>query len=232
MNDSGDDRLSRPARRSLPLLVTAAALAAGFAAVYLTLGRADNVNGAAEAPAATGLTTAPGAAEPAGPGRNPLSTGHMAAFVFKKEREPLPATASFMDGTGKQRSIADWSGKVVLLNLWATWCAPCRKEMPALDRLQKAMGSDTFEVVAVSVDRAGRAAAEKFLSETKVEGLGLYVDPSARFGAALQAVGMPTTLLVDPKGREIGRLIGPAEWDSEDARRLIAWAQQSASPKR
>jgi thiol-disulfide isomerase/thioredoxin len=144
----------------------------------------------------------------------------MAAFVFRKAPEPLPAF-SFQDATGRERTLADWRGKVVLLNLWATWCAPCRKEMPALDRLQAELGSDRFEVVAVSVDRKGLEGARKFLEETKAGHLALYADPTARLAATLRAVGLPATLLIDAEGREVGRLLGPAEWDSEDARRLI-----------
>jgi hypothetical protein len=93
--------------------------------------------------------------------------------------------------------------------------------MPALDRLQAALGSDKFEVVALSVDRKGAEASKKFLDETKVERLALYVDPAARANTVLRALGLPVTLLIDREGREIGRLLGPAEWDSEDAVRLI-----------
>ncbi len=144
----------------------------------------------------------------------------MAAFVFRKTPEALPE-ATFQDATGKERTLADWRGKVVLVNLWATWCLPCRKEMPSLDRLQKELGSDKFEVVAVSVDRKGLEASKKFLDETQVQGLGLYVDATARMTSTFKVVGLPATLLVDAQGREIGRLLGPAEWDSEDAKRLI-----------
>jgi thiol-disulfide isomerase/thioredoxin len=144
----------------------------------------------------------------------------MAAFVFRAAPEALPEI-KFLDGAGRERTLAEWRGKVVLLNLWATWCLPCRKEMPALDRLQAALGSDKFEVVALSVDRKGLGTSRKFLDETKVERLALYVDPSARASTDLRAVGLPATLLIDPQGREIGRLLGPAEWDSEDALRLI-----------
>jgi thiol-disulfide isomerase/thioredoxin len=112
----------------------------------------------------------------------------------------------------------------VLLNLWATWCAPCREEMPSLDRLQKDLGSDKFEVVALSLDRKGAEASQKFLDETKVSSLKLYVDASAKQGTTLKIVGMPTTILIDKEGRELGRLAGPAEWDSEDAKRLITAA--------
>ena len=140
--------------------------------------------------------------------------------MFRKQPEALPEI-KFQDAEGKERTLADWRGKVVLLNLWAAWCLPCRKEMPSLDRLQAAMGSDKFEVVALSVDRKGLEASRKFLDDTKVERLTLYVDPSARATSALRVVGLPATLLLDTQGREIGRLLGPAEWDSEDAKRLI-----------
>src|SRR5436190_17488846 len=168
-----------PKRRSERLaLVTAlgaAAIAAiaGFASVYVTLGRPDNaVRPVARSPSAEAKKPA---AAPAGPGANPLSQGQMAAFIFRKAPEDLPEV-KFQDATGRERTLADWRGKVVLLNLWATWCLPCRKEMPALDRLQKDIGSDKFEVVAVSVDRKGLEASKKFLDETKVEGLALYAD--------------------------------------------------------
>jgi thiol-disulfide isomerase/thioredoxin len=200
----------------------AAALSAilGFAAVYVTLGQPDNAVPGRATPAAI---SPPVEALPKGPGANALSQGEMAAFVFKKEPETLPEIV-FLDAAGAQRTLAEWKGKVVLLNLWATWCAPCRKEMPALDRLQKELGSERFEVVALAVDRGGAEAARKFLDQIKVESLKLYVDPSAKAASQLKAVGMPTTLLVDREGREIGRLTGPAEWDSAEAKRLIAAA--------
>jgi len=198
------------------LVVLAAALV-GFGAVYVTLGRNDNVETttpASQAPAAVPQKL------PAGPGTNQLSKGHMAAFVFKKAPEPLPEF-TFMDGSGAERTLKDWQGRVVLLNLWATWCAPCRKEMPALERLQQALGSDKFQVLALSVDRGGAEASKKFFDQISVEALDLFVDPTGRATSQLKAVGLPTTLLIDAQGREIGRLTGPAEWDSEDAKRLI-----------
>jgi thiol-disulfide isomerase/thioredoxin len=205
--------------------VWAAAIAAlaGFAAVYVTLGRPDN------AVSPVGQTPAPGprksAEAPAGPGTNPLSQGQMAAFVFRKAPEDLPEV-KFLDAAGKERTLADWRGKVVLLNLWATWCLPCRKEMPALDRLQREMGSDKFQVVAVSVDRTGLAGAKKFLADTGAETLALFADPTARMATTLRAAGLPATLLLDRQGRELGRLLGPAEWDGEDAKRLIGAAMK------
>ena len=215
-------------RTSFSTFAWAAALAAlaGFAAVYVTLRGTDNGN-SSQVATATQSQVRPAAALPpqrdtlpSGPGTNPLSVGHMTAFVFRKTPEPLPATA-FMDASGKERSISDWRGKVVLLNLWATWCAPCRKEMPSLDRLQAELGSDKFDVVAVSVDKTGVEGAKKFLDQIKVEKLGVYADPSIKLGTALKAIGMPSTVLVDREGREIGRLVGPAEWDSDEAKQLI-----------
>ena len=145
----------------------------------------------------------------------------MAAFVFRKAPEALPEV-KFQDATGKERTLADWRGKVVLLNLWATWCLPCRKEMPALDRLQKEMGSDKFEVVAVSVDRKGLEASQEVPRRDGGQNAWRSTPTRrARMSSTLRAVGLPATLLLDAQGREIGRLLGPAEWDSEDAKRLI-----------
>jgi thiol-disulfide isomerase/thioredoxin len=144
----------------------------------------------------------------------------MTAFVFRKTPTELPDIA-FVDGAGVPRTLTDFRGKTVLLNLWATWCVPCREEMPALDRLQKELGSDTFEVVALAVDRGGLEAARKFLDSIKVSRLALYVDNTTRAGSALKVIGMPTTILIDKDGREVGRLPGPAAWDSAEAKRLV-----------
>ncbi len=214
-------------RTSFATYAWTAALAAfaGFAAVYVTLLRPDNANPPVRAASVKSVDTAAPESEgakalPSGPGTNPLSTGHMTAFVFKKAPEPVPETV-FLDATGKERTLKDWRGKVVLLNLWATWCAPCRKEMPSLDRLQADLGSDKFEVVAVSVDKTGIDGAKKFLEQIQVEKLGVFADPNIKLGTALKAIGMPATILIDRESREVGRLVGPAEWDSEDAKRLV-----------
>ena len=135
----------------------------------------------------------------------------------------MPA-ASFINGNGATVSLDDWRGKVVLLNLWATWCVPCRKEMPALDRLQGALGSSDFEVVALSIDRAGAAGARRFLDSIGIKNLKLYADPTAKLANTFRAPGLPMTILVDRQGREAGRLIGPAEWDSAEAQALITKA--------
>jgi thiol-disulfide isomerase/thioredoxin len=191
------------------LWLAALAALAGFAAVYVMLGRPDN-----ESPPGTPPESAQGG------GTSPLSKGAMTTFVFKKPPAPLP-DVRFVNGKGEDVSLKSLAGKVVLLNLWATWCAPCREEMPALDRLQQALGSDKFQVVALAVDKAGVEGARKFLKENKVEDLEIFADPTARVGAELKVIGMPTTILIDTQGREIGRLIGPAAWDSPEAKRLI-----------
>jgi thiol-disulfide isomerase/thioredoxin len=212
-------RRAAPGARSaaLYLLVALFSGLAGFAAVYVTWGRPDNA-----APVVAGREAPAPAAAPRA-GINPLSTGEMTAFRFHLEPREL-ANVRFVDASGAPRSLSDWKGKVVLLNLWATWCAPCRKEMPALDRLQQALGSETFEVVALNLDRGGVDVAKKFLDQIGIAALKLYADPSTRASTGLNAVGMPTTILIDRQGRELGRLVGPAEWDSADAHRLIAAA--------
>lgn len=195
------------------LWIAALSALAAFAAVYVIAGPSDNEGGVPSSPPAS-------AQAPAASGANKLSTGAMTTFVFKEPPAPLP-DVQFVNAEGKPVSLKDWRGKVVLLNLWATWCTPCRAEMPALDRLQTALGSDKFEVVALVVDKSGLEGAKKFLDETKATKLKLYADPTARLGNELKVIGMPTSILIDREGREIGRLIGPAEWDTPEAKRLI-----------
>ncbi|MER8763688.1 MULTISPECIES: TlpA disulfide reductase family protein [unclassified Mesorhizobium] len=136
-------------------------------------------------------------------------------FAVHEAPVPVPEI-SFEDGNGKPKTLADFHGKVVLLNVWATWCAPCRKEMPTLDRLQAKLGGPDFEVVALSMDRAGPDAVKMFYGEIGVTHLALNIDSSAKAMFTLGAVGLPMTLLIDRDGKEIGRLIGPAEWDAPD----------------
>lgn len=208
------DRIPKPANPlAKQLWIAALSALAAFAAVYVIVGRPDNERGAVLSP--------PGSESgPAVPGARKLTTGAMTTFVFKEPRAPLP-DVTFVNAEGKPVTLKDWHGKAVLLNLWATWCAPCRGEMPALDRLQGELGSDKFEVVALAIDKSGLEGARKFLDETKAGKLKLYADPTARLGNEFKVVGMPTSILIDAQGREIGRLIGPAEWDSPEAKRLI-----------
>jgi thiol-disulfide isomerase/thioredoxin len=144
----------------------------------------------------------------------------MAAFIKHPQPKDI-AAFTFADGTGAAKDLSNWKGKVVVLNLWATWCAPCRKEMPELAKLQKLLGSTDFEVVAISEDLKGAEASAAFLKEAGADNLALYVDPKATALAALQSVGLPTTLLIDRNGKEVGRLLGPADWASEDAQKLV-----------
>lgn len=145
----------------------------------------------------------------------PAATAAPRPFVFIPYASPRPvANLGFEDGDGRKRTLADFRGKVVLLNIWATWCGPCRKEMPTLDRLQSKLGSPDFEVVALSIDRGGQAAVKSFYDEIKIQALALYVDATAEAGDKLGVVGIPTTLLLNREGLEIGRVTGGAEWDS------------------
>lgn len=191
------------------LWILALSALAGFAAVYVSIGRPDN----AFEPAATAQTTPP-------PATSGSEGTKMAAFVKKSSPQALP-DITFKDADGKDIALSNFKGKTVLLNLWATWCAPCREEMPALNRLQQALGSDKFEVVALSLDRQGVEATRKFLTEVKADALKLYIDATAKQGLELKIVGMPTTILIDADGKEVGRLAGPAEWDSTDAKSLV-----------
>jgi thiol-disulfide isomerase/thioredoxin len=212
-----------PAKSAAPLarylwLAALSALAA-FAAVYVMLGRPDHESRVATAPQSPQQTANP-APSLVDPSENPLLTGAMTTFVFRKAPGKMPDVA-FVNGEGKPASLKDFAGKVVLLNLWATWCGPCRQEMPALDRLQAALGSDKFQVVALAVDKAGVEGAKKFFADTGVKNLQVFADPTAQLGTELRVVGMPTTILLDKEGRELGRMIGPAAWDSAEAKRLV-----------
>jgi thiol-disulfide isomerase/thioredoxin len=144
----------------------------------------------------------------------------MAAFLARPKPLDL-GEAGFVDADGGTKSLSDWRGKVVLLNIWATWCVPCRDEMATLDKLEAALGGKDFQVVAVNIDRGGSDKPKSFLAEAGATHLSLYTDPSGKLFSKLKAVGMPTTLLLDREGREIGRLVGPANWDSPDALALI-----------
>ena len=155
-----------------------------------------------------------------GGGFRDFAKGPMAAFLVKADRPPVPDLV-FTDSSGSEVNLSKWQGRVVLLNLWATWCAPCRKEMPTLNEVQKQLGSKDFEVVALSVDRKGLDASSAFLKETGADELGLYIDETTTSLSALQALGLPATLLIDRRGREIGRLLGPAEWNSAEAIALM-----------
>jgi thiol-disulfide isomerase/thioredoxin len=158
---------------------------------------------------------------------SPLSRGEVAALAMASEPRRVPEL-SFRDSAGRERGLSEWRGRVVLLNLWATWCVPCREEMPALDALEERLGGPQFEVVAVNIDTRNTEKARDWLKQNKIAHLAHYADPSAKIFQDLKmvgrAVGMPTTLLIDSQGCEVAYLAGPAEWASEDAVKLIAAA--------
>jgi thiol-disulfide isomerase/thioredoxin len=219
------DKAATPDVISLRTLLIAGALAAavGFGAVYVNLGGPGND---ASAPSAQSGVHAPARKS----GLAAYATGAMTAFVARAAPQDLPPV-TFVDGDGAETSLAPWRGKVVLLNLWATWCGPCRKEMPSLDRLKADLGGDDFDLVALSIDRTGLDKPRKFLAEIGVKHLALYNNSDGKLAASLKAFGMPTTLLLNRQGQEIGRLVGPAEWDTPEAYALIRAAIAGAGAK-
>jgi len=222
---SGDETHGKAKKSSWTAYLWVALLAtvAGFVAVYVNFGSNGNVVPSLERPAPdSNAARAPVSPVASGPFAG-LNRGAMSTFLVHKAPKSVPQF-SFNGSDGEPISLDQWRDKVVLLNLWATWCAPCRKEMPSLDRLKAQLGGDEFDVVAISVDRGGPEKPKAFLEKVGTRNLALYHDPTGQLGTKLKAFGMPTTLLINRKGEEIGRLIGPAEWDSEDAVKLVETA--------
>ena len=149
-----------------------------------------------------------------------LLTGSVAKLQLAKTREPVPALA-FSDPDDKALSLADFKGKTVLLNFWATWCAPCVKEMPSLDRLQAALGADKFAVLPLSLDGPSRPKVKPFYEDKKLDHLGIYFDKAKKSMQALDVGILPTSILIDGEGRTIGRLEGEADWDTPEAIALM-----------
>lgn len=150
-----------------------------------------------------------------------LREGDMRKLMFHAEPQPASQVA-FTDPEGGDHRLADWQGKWVLLNFWATWCAPCRKEMPMLDALQIEFGGDAFEVVTVATGRNSLPGIRRFFEEVGVENLPILLDPGQELARDMAVLGLPITVLLDPEGREIARLRGDAEWDSDSARAIIS----------
>jgi thiol-disulfide isomerase/thioredoxin len=154
----------------------------------------------------------------------PLVHGEVAALATAQTPFHVP-DLSFKDAQGRDRTLADWRGRTILVNLWATWCVPCRREMPALDALQAGLGGPKFQVVAVNIDTRDPQKPLAFLKQAGITHLAYYSDRSAQVFETLRtagkAFGMPTTLLVDPKGCEIGTMAGPAQWSSDDGVKLV-----------
>ena len=157
----------------------------------------------------------------------PLAHGEVAALTMATAPLRLPDLA-FEDAAGKPRKLSDWRGRTVLVNLWATWCVPCRREMPALDELQAKLGGADFEVVAINIDTRDLEKPKNFLKDANLTRLGYFSDHKAKVFQDLKginrALGMPTSVLVDGQGCEIATIAGPAEWASDDAVKLITAA--------
>ena len=155
----------------------------------------------------------------------PLAHGEVAALAVAHTPFRVPDLA-FRDADGRERQLADWRGRTVLLNLWATWCVPCRKEMPALDALEGDLGGPRFEVVAINIDTRDPQKPLAFLKEVGIKRLAYYSDQSAKVFQDLKlagkALGMPTTLLINGDGCELGNMAGPAEWASPDGIKLVS----------
>jgi thiol-disulfide isomerase/thioredoxin len=217
--NSSHDAARRHAKKRLAVILLGgvAGVAVGLAGVY-GIGRLTG-NAAVETACKPAVETARRMA--------PVARGEVAALIVAKTPRSLPALA-FKDGGGAEKTLADWRGRTVLLNLWATWCVPCRKEMPALDALQGKLGGPAFEVVAVNIDTRDPEKPKNWLRDVGVDRLAYYADNTAKVFQDLKAVGkafgMPTTLIVDPAGCELANLAGPAEWASEDAVKLVAAA--------
>jgi thiol-disulfide isomerase/thioredoxin len=162
----------------------------------------------------------------------PLAHGEVAALTMATSPLRLPDLA-FEDADGKPKKLSDWRGRTVLVNLWATWCVPCRKEMPALEGLQAKLGGPDFEVVAVNIDTRDPEKPRDFLKAAHLTRLGYFSDQKAKVFQDLKAIGralgMPTSVLVDGQGCEIATIAGPAEWDSDDAIKLITAAAKPAT---
>ena len=154
----------------------------------------------------------------------PFAHGEVAALGVSRAPRPVPEI-SFLGPDGAKTTLASFRGKTVLLNLWATWCVPCREEMPSLDRLQARMGGPAFEVATVNIDTTRLERRRAFLNEIGVKSLAFHADPTADVFQVLKkagkVVGLPTTILLDAKGCELGVMPGPADWSSDDAAKLI-----------
>jgi len=157
----------------------------------------------------------------------PLARGEVAAFQVSASPRPVPLLR-FAGPDGAVIDLMDFRGRTVLLNLWATWCAPCKAEMPALDRLQAEFGGDRFEVAAINIETRNLDRPPAWLKAAGIVNLKAYRDPDGRVLPVLQqetgSPGLPTTLLIDGQGCQIGVMKGPADWASEDGRRLIGAA--------
>lgn len=163
---------------------------------------------------------------PSGDDRSDLRIeGQVQNFIVNER--PGPDT-EWRSGDGAKVSLADFNGKVVMVNFWATWCAPCIRELPSINRLQATLGGDDFTVVAINIDTGGKAVAAPFAKRLEIDNLDLYLDPRGSTSRAMGVNVMPTTVVYDRQGKEVGRLEGGAEWDSPEALALLRWFIENA----
>src|SRR5262245_43659599 len=149
-----------------------------------------------------------------------LITGSMARFKLTRPPKPMP-DLEFLDADNKPVRLADFTGQARLINLWATWCAPCVKEMPSLDRLQANMPRDRFTILPISLDGPTKAKVAPFYKERDLSNLPIFYDKGRKAMSTLDVTLLPTSILVDPAGRELGRLEGDADWDTPDGLALM-----------
>lgn len=150
----------------------------------------------------------------------PGKLGSIDNFIVAREIKPAPLL-TFLDEEGTKVTLEKFRGKIVVLNLWATWCTPCVAEMPMLDRLQQQLEGVGVVVVALSIDRGGPEVVREFFDEHEIEHLAVYVDPTMRAQNDVSAIGLPTTIIIDREGNDRGRIVGPAEWDDAEAADLV-----------
>ena len=150
----------------------------------------------------------------------PAFSGEAREFIPSSDPRPAPQSG-FTTGEGKPVTLADMRGRVVLVNFWATWCVPCVQEMASLDRLQATLGGDGLTVLAMSQDRTGMEVVRPFYDKLKLANLGVYLDPKGTVARDFKVEALPVTVVIDRKGREVGRLVGPAAWDSPQAIALL-----------
>ncbi len=169
----------------------------------------------------TGLALGANAATPGTAALEALREGSMLKLVVHAEPVAAPDTA-FRDDSGNERRLSEFRGKYVAVNFWATWCAPCRAELGSLDRLEAALGGDRFAVVTVATGPNPLPAIRKLFDEEGIEHLPILRDTRQQFARGMGVLGLPITVILDPEGREVGRLIGDAAWDSPEAQAIIA----------
>jgi thiol-disulfide isomerase/thioredoxin len=154
------------------------------------------------------------------PALETLRTGDMMKLGFEAVPKAVP-DIPFADAEGGLHHLSDYQGKYVVLNFWATWCTPCRSEMATLDKLQGEMGSDRFAVLPIATLRNTVAGVQKFFAEDGVKNLQVRIDPDAALARQMGVMGLPVTVILNPQGQEIARLIGQADWDSDSAKAIF-----------